>query len=233
VPDPTWVGEGFAAALIVVGGYCLARLVAVVPLDRQTHVDVNVGHVLMAVAMTGMLVPGWRTLPDGVWGAVFLAVGLWFLGRVAWIVTRHGIARLSGPDGLHARHYAVHAVMAFSMVYMDAVARTVPGGSGGGMAMGPRVGVPSLTLLFMVVLLASAAWQLNGIQAFAAGPRVVGAGAMAGTSGLAVGERASVGAGAPSGPGTPEERPWLAPRLEVGCHIAMCLAMAYMLVLVV
>lgn len=233
MPHPVWVGDGFAAVLIVVGGYCLARLVAVVPLDRQTHVDVNVGHLLMAVAMTGMLVPGWHTLPDDVWGAAFLTLGLWFLGRVAWIVTRDGIARLSGPDGLHARHYAVHGVMAFAMVYMDAVARTAPGSSGGGMAMGARVGVPSLTLLFMVVLLASAVWQLNGIQAFTASPAVVSAGVLVGASGPSVGEGVSGGAGAPSGPGAPGERPWLAPRLEVGCHIAMCLAMAYMLVLVV
>ena len=28
-----------------------------------------------------------------------------------------------------------------------------------------------------------------------------------------------------------ENRRWLAPRLEMGCHIAMCVAMAFMLVL--
>ncbi len=28
-------------------------------------------------------------------------------------------------------------------------------------------------------------------------------------------------------------RPWLAPRLEISCHIAMCITMAYMLVLMV
>lgn len=244
---PAWVGEGFAAALVVVGGYCLSRLVAVVPLGRQTHVDVNVGHVLMAVAMVGMLVPRWRVFPTDVWATVFLLAGLWFLGRASLVAARVGVARLLGPDGLHARHYAVHGVMALSMVYMDAVAgRAVPGG---GSTMGASTGVPALTLLFMVVLLASAAWQLNGMDRLVPAPSAIAApGAIAASGALAasgassgvaapacVGEStaAPLGGGLSAASKAPVERPWLAPRLEVGCHIAMCLAMAYMLVLVV
>lgn len=236
MPHPAWLGDGFAAAIVVVGIYCLTRLLAFAPLGRQTHVDVNIGHVLMAVAMVGMLVPGWRTLPDGVWAATFLLIGLWFFARAGLDLWRRGMARVAGPEGVHVRHYAVHGVMAFSMVYMDLVAGSTPDRSGGGMAMGSGAGAPALTLLFMVVLLASAVWQLNGIDRLVAVPPAVPvppavALAASALAAPATGASTTVHAG-PARPST-AERPWLAPRLEVACHVAMCLAMAYMLVLVV
>jgi Domain of unknown function (DUF5134) len=232
MPHPAWVGDVFAAALVVVGAYCLTRLVAFVPMGRRTHADVNVGHVLMAMAMVGMLVPGWRTLPDDVWAVTFLVTGVWFLGRAGLLAARLGIDGVAGPGGVHVRHFAVHGVMAFSMVYMDLVARSAPVRPNGAMAMGTHAGVPALTLGFMVVLLASAVWQLNGIDRLVvapAGPAVI----------AGLGAPAAIAVASPGGPaaavpiGVPVERPWLAPRLEVACHIAMCLAMAYMLVLVV
>lgn len=223
--QPVWLGDGFAGVLVLVGGYCLARLVLAAPLGRRTHYDVNLDHVLMAVAMAGMLVNQWRVLPDPAWAVVFGLLGGWFLARAGLVAGRTGVKGLSGPSGLHARHYAVHGVMALAMVYAEVLAASMParGVAVAGMMSAGR-GSPALTLAFVLVLLVSAVWQLNGVErpsSVHASP--VGPGAFAVT---AAGR--SMDAGISARPA----RPWLAPRLEVGCHIAMCLAMAYMLVLV-
>lgn len=235
---PAWLGQGWAVVMMAVGGYSLARLVSAVPLGRRTHVDLDVGHVLMTLAMVGMFVPGWRTLPAGAWEATFLVVGLWCAGRAGLLLARGRLAGPSAAPGPHFRHHAVHGVMAFAMVYMDAVSPSA-GHAGGapGMAMGPGAGVPSLTLLLVVVLLASAVWQLNGVDRLVAAPAacvpppVLVPAAPAGPSdpGTLV-PAASPGGGGPVPTGG---RPWMAPRLEVACHVVMCLAMAFTLVLVV
>lgn len=245
---PAWLGAAWAVVTMAVGGYSLARLVVAVPLGRRTHVDLDAGHVLMTVAMVGMFVPGWRTLPDGAWEGTFLVVGLWCAGRAGLFLARGRPAIPGATPGPHLRHLAVHGVMAFAMVYMDAVSPAA-GHAGGapGMAMSSGAGVPSLTLLLVVVLLASAVWQLNGVDRLVAAPAVFapspvpvpaaragafpGGGAPAGASpGGAAPAGASPGG---AGPVPTGGRPWLAPRLEVVCHVVMCLAMAFTLVLVV
>ena len=95
------------------------------------------------------------------------------------------------------------------------------------------VGLP---LLFVVILFASAVWQLDGLSRFAPGRD-------AGRRGHGP-RRPSTGARgsweiAGDGPDEPEQpsdrgaarRPSLAPRLEMGCHIVMCITMGYMLIL--
>lgn len=222
---PAWLGDAWALAVVVVGGYCAGRLVAAVVLGRRTHVDLDVGHVLMAVAMAGMFVARWRTLPDSVWDGTFGVGALWCAGRAAAAVAL-GRASPDGRAGPHARHYAVHGVMAAAMVYMDAVSPAHPAaGARPTMTMGVGAGIPSLTLLFLLVLLASAVWQLNGIDQLVTAATLSPAGALPG------GSRAGALRSAPLA--SASERPWLAPRLEVGSHVVMCLAMAYMLVLVV
>ena len=81
----------------------------------------------------------------------------------------------------------------------------------------------ALPLVFVVVLLASAVWQLDALSKYAAvSQALVHAGAGGDTT-------TPVGDDAPDG--EPTSAPWLAPRLEMGCHIATCIAMAYVLVL--
>lgn len=218
--EPAWLGDGFAGILVLVGGYCLARLVAAAPLGRRTHYDVNLGHVLMAVAMAGMLVHRWQLLPNWAWAAVFSLVGGWFMVRAGLVVVGQRGRGLTGSAGLHARHYAVHGVMAGAMVYTAVLAASGTVRAGAGMSAGG--GIPALTFLFMLVLIASAVWQLNGIE-WMAPVRAQPAGAFA---------VAAAGPTPHAGSAAAPARSWLAPRLEVGCHIAMCLAMAYMLVLV-
>ena len=235
---PAWLGEGWAVVMMAVGGYSLARLVAALPLGRRTHADLDVGHVVMTVAMVGMFVPRWRTLPDGAWEVTFLVVGLWCAGRAGLFLARGGPGGRSATPGPHLRHHAVHGVMAFAMVYMDAVSpATGHAGGAPGMAMSSGAGVPSLTLLLVVVLLASAVWQLNGVDRLVAAPAacvpspVLVPAAPAGP--YEPGPLVPAASPGGAGPAPASGRPWLAPRLEVACQVAMCLAMAFMLVLVV
>jgi hypothetical protein len=133
------------------------------------------------------------------------------------------------------------------MLYMYLAAVTPTTGSGGGMAMGAASGTTAdfvlLPLAFIVVLFASGIWELDGIGRFAPGgpgrprPELAYAAAAGGT------------APAPGGPGAPgvagsdlsdqedqhresgQVAPWLAPRLESSCHVAMCVTMGFMLIL--
>ena len=129
----------------------------------------------------------------------------------------------------HLSHYLTHLVMACSMLYMYLAAPTPRPGFGGGMAMGAATGSTAdfvgLPLLFLSVLLVSGVWELDGIGRFAPRPA-----AMALTAAGAPGA-GRTGPPGPSDTARDDGPRWLAPRLEAGCHIAMCVTMAFMLVL--
>ena len=95
------------------------------------------------------------------------------------------------------------------------------------------VGLP---LLFVVILLVSAVWQLDGLSRYASsgnallrvGVSNTGAGGSRGSWEAA--ERTHVDVTTPTDTGSASGST-LAPRLEMGCHIAMCVTMGYMLIL--
>src|SRR5439155_13478769 len=70
---PTWLTAIFAAASLAVAIYCAARLVAARRWHRPTEVDTDGAHVIMGVAMAGMLLSGLRTLPSANWEVVFVS----------------------------------------------------------------------------------------------------------------------------------------------------------------
>jgi hypothetical protein len=225
VAHPTWLVYGFAAVMAWVSGFCVVRLALATHLGRQTHYDVNLSHVLMGVAMIGMLVPRWNAIPNGLWEIVFAVVALYFLALSARFVAVHGMRGIDDDHVHHISHYLIHAVLACGMLYMYWLGMPITTMSGTDMSMsGPPHGAgdPGLTLLLIGILVASAIWQLETIGEFARQPGVA-VGAIAGALGGDPG-KATEGC---------DDRPWLAPRLEIGDHIAMCITMAYMLVLVV
>jgi hypothetical protein len=245
VASPPWLDDGFAAVMAVVAVYSLGRLVAARAWSRPTHPDVDLAHVLMGTAMVGMLVSDLDPVPHGVWEVVFTALALWFVWRCVRFVTEHGVEGRDEDHVHHLSHYLTHLVMACSMLYMFLAAEPPPG-TGGGMAMGPATGSTTefvgLPLLFLVVLFASGVWELDGIGRFAPRPAPVVPTGLAlavtgGTGAPGTGDGGEADAGAPwSSPGvgdrarSPGGR-WLAPRLEAGCHVAMCVTMGFMLVL--
>ena len=72
--------------MVTVAVYCAGRLAAARRWRRPTEVDTDAGHVLMGLAMTGMLVARLRILPAAAWEAVFVLGAAWF----AWRLLRSG-----------------------------------------------------------------------------------------------------------------------------------------------
>jgi hypothetical protein len=247
VPHPTWLADTFAVVMVAVSLYCIAWLIAARRRNGQNHVDVNVSHVAMGLGMAGMLVPRLNLLPDGVWEAVFVAIALWFSWQgVRFVTGRVGDGVVTGSHGLS--HYLIHLVMALAMLYMYLATLPAGAATGSGMSMTAPTGATAdfvgLPLLFVATLFASAVWQLDGLSRYAPSRRnLVGTAATTDT-GISTGPRGSwEHSGKSQGetsqcqePGSPEPgscpQPSLAPRLEMGCHIAMCITMGYMLILV-
>jgi hypothetical protein len=221
---PVGFAYGFAVLMVSVSVYCIGRLALASRLKRRNHIDVNVAHVLMGAAMVGMLVPRWNVVPNGLWELVFGVIALHFLAQTIRIVAEHGLRGIDEDRLHHISHYMIHMVMACAMLYMYWLGMPNSGSGSSSMVMSgshARAGDPILTLFLVAVLLASAIWQLDSISvksSYRVTLSTVGA---------------AVGTGDLMEPAGGDERPWLAPRLEVGCHIAMCLTMAYMLVLMV
>jgi Domain of unknown function (DUF5134) len=236
MPGPAWIPYSLAIIMVAVSLYCVGRLVAARLWDRQNNADVNVSHVLMGAGMAGMFVPSHNPFPAALGESVFGALALWFLVRSLRTVSRRRTAWRDDATDHHLSHYPIHMVMAAAMVYMYAIG-TPTGSSGQSTAMVMSAGhvqrgYVSLSLLFIVVLFASAVWQLDSVArfsparlslAYATTPAVPTV-SMASTTSEGRAEQGSVATAvrAPSG--------LIAPRLEIACHVAMCIAMGYMLI---
>jgi hypothetical protein len=224
MPHPTFLAYGFAVLMVAVSTYCIGRLVAAKRWGRRNHYDVNVSHILMGLAMIGMLIPRWNVIPNGLWETVFGVIALWFLALSVRFVRLHGFEGTDADHLHHISHYLIHTVMACAMLYMYWLGMPITTSAGATTTMmsGPPAGAgdPALTLFILAVLITSAVWQLDSITEFS--PRQLAL-SVVGSGGGESHVQELRGAG---------ER-WLAPRLEVACHIAMCLTMGYMLVLMV
>jgi hypothetical protein len=224
---PTWLAYGFAVLMVSVSVYCIGRLAVAKRGGRFNHTDVNVAHILMGAAMVGMLVPRWKLFPDGVWEGVFAILAVYFLATSVRFVRLHGVEGTDDDDHIHhLSHHLIHMFMSCAMLYMYGLGMPLSTPSASTMSMsGPRVGAgdPGLTLLVIVILFGSAVWQLDGIGQFSP-PRLMALSAV-GAGGSPSGGDVALSTGG--------SRPLLAPRLEIACHIAMCVTMGYMLVLMV
>jgi hypothetical protein len=166
---PSWILDIFAAVMLVIAAVSAGRLVAARSWQRGTRraalADVDVAHLLMAIAMAGMLTVSLRTLPNGAWSAIFAVLTAWFGYRVVRDSQVSGIRALAGG------HCAPHLVHAGAMLYMF-MAFTAPAahGSGGmgGMASGlsgmGTLQLPTLALLFALALVGYSIWDLDQLS---------------------------------------------------------------------
>ncbi len=238
---PAWLADSFAAVMLLTALYCAGRLVVTRTRRRPTEQDADLVHVLMGVAMAGMLVPAGLLpgpgQPDGAvwagaWGLVFGVQTVWFAGRIALSYRATGRLRPA------ARHHLPHLIMCGTMVYMLAsVARPVglPGpGVAGSDTSGPSLHFPLLALILALFMVGYVMWTADRLPALA---RV-----RAWRPGLATPAAATPGPGpAPAGPGPAPAGtafaarsipgPPLSPRLAACCDIVMSLVMAYMLII--
>jgi len=244
--------------MLVTAVYCLGRLVAAPAWHRTTHFDVDVGHVAMGVAMAGMLEGSLRTLPAGVWEVVFACLAAWFAVQVVRFVSRWGLRGWDDDHLHHVSHYVTHLAMALAMLYMfldPAMLRMALVTTANMTVMGsaPSSAAGSgLPLVFVFILLVAAVWYADSLTRFVRTSAVtVGdAPVQGGTRGMqkhvnavapevmvpadagvqtavVVRRRAALGGEVLSC----RDGRWLAPRLEIATHIAMCITMAYMLML--
>jgi len=210
--------------MVAVSTYCSARLLLARHMRRRINVDINIAHVSMGVAMAGMLVPALTTLPTGLWEAVFVGLAAWFGWQSTVFVARHVG---EGPPGdlHHVSHYLTHLVMSCAMLYMYFAASPASATNGGGMAMGAAGGTADyvgLPLFFLAVLSVSAVWHVDRLSVLSRQPVLVGGGGPGAEPGHVPSATLAAGRGS---------QPFLAPRAEMLCHIAMCITMGYMLVL--
>ena len=126
---------------------------------RDAELDTDGLHVLMGVAMAGMLEPGLSPVPGTIWRAVFAAAAAWF----AWQAIRAGTGL---PGGSRCAYPAPHAVECAAMVYMLLPAGSRPSVRGAGMAMpgmsgGAAAGNPALTLVLALFMLGYILWTID------------------------------------------------------------------------
>ena len=261
---PSWILDIFAAIMLAVAAVSAARLVAARPWQHRTRpaalADIDVAHLLMAIAMAGTLAPGLRTLPDGAWEVIFAVMTAWFGYRVA------RDAKVSGVRALAGGHCAPHLLHAGAMLYMFvAVSAPAAHGSGGMGAMGGGVGgmgtleLPFLALLFALALVGYCIWDLDQVsgpgtsghyslavaRVAPPSPVLAGVGAsarpgVAAASGTASAPAAAVPIAEPAGTaqvppasGPADGTGVLAPWVATGCRIAMGVTMAFMLVIMI
>jgi len=239
----SWLAGPLAAAMIAIAVYCAGRLACARRWRRPTEVDADSLHLVMGVAMAGMLMPRLGLLPGRGWEAVFGAAAAWF----AWQSARAG--RGIPGTGWRCRHPVPHLVECAAMLYMLlAVARPRPGsralpmpGMSGSAAAASFPALAAVLALFMLGYVLWATDQLASLArastALPAGgtawdhpgiPVTPGALAAAGTAGAARPPAAS-GVGG-SRHGHPARGAVLAPRLATCYKIMMGITMGYMLV---
>ena len=260
---PAWILDIFAAIMLVVAAVSAARLVAARPWQRGAVVtDTDISHLLMGIAMAGMLAPSLATLPNDAWAAVFCVLAIWFGYRVVRDY------RANGARALAAGHCAPHLVHSAAMIYVF-LAITAPasaGGSGmgamGGMGGMSTLSVPTLAFVFALILAGYSIWDLDQLSSLrrgltvavagAASPALVGAPAgVIGTEAVAGPGGVGLAADSPAGSGEAGQggqggqggtadvgrsRPLSildSPGTVVGCRIAMGVTMALMLILMI
>jgi len=221
---PAWLTAIFAAASLAVAVYCAGRLAVARHGHRPTELDTDGAHVIMGVAMAGMLVSGLRTLPSAIWEVVFAAAAMWFGYRM--LQARRG----AQPSPWRSSHPLPHLVECAAMVLMFLIlpASAAVGVATSGMSItmtATESRFSFLTLPLAVYLFGYVVWLGDRVTRPAPAP------ALALTTAP---DSAGPGPGPGDGSGSPSPepaRPFLAPRCATICKITMGITMGYMLIL--
>jgi len=236
---PAWLTDIFAGVMITVAAYCAGRLVVARWWRRPTDVDSDGMHVVMGMAMAGMLVAGLRFAPAGLWEAVFAAIAAWFGWRFARV--RRGAPlsqwRCPQPGG----HLVECGAMLYMYLAVPAVAVAAKGAAGGmGTMAGTGARFSFLALVLALFMLGYVAWVGDRLTAHApalavAALAVTGPAAnlpeASGALMTATGPPPAAAASPGGCAGARQGRLHLAPRCAALCKIAMGITMGYMLIL--
>jgi hypothetical protein len=220
--SPAWLTAIFAAASLAVAVYCAGRLVVARRGHRPTELDTDGAHVIMGVAMAGMLVSGLRTLPSAIWEVVFAAAAVWFGYRM--LQARRG----AQASPWRSSHPLPHLVECAAMVFMFLILPAAAGAATSSTSMtmtATESRFSFLTLPLAVYLFGYVVWLGDRVTLHAPALALATAPASAES-----GPRPGYGSG--SGSPSPEPaHPYLAPRCAAICKITMGITMGYMLIL--
>ena len=205
---PAWLSAVFVALMLAVSGFCAGRMVVARQTGRPTELDSDITHVLMGVAMAGMLASVVRIGTPVMWIVLFGGGATWF----GWQALRaRGGA---SPSAWRCSQPIPHLLKCVAMLYMiltvQAARAARPSiGASAGMAMGTgaaRLSIVSLALAgFMIGYVVLLADRLTRVAL------ATSTSTSTSTSTTCV--------------------PTLAPRCGTMCKMAMGVTMAYMLVL--
>jgi hypothetical protein len=231
---PAWLAKMLAAVMIVTAAYCFTRLIVAWRSRRRTDYGVDGVHILMGVAMAGMLVPRLNPFWDSGWEVIFAAATAWF-----GVQTVRGHRNELAVGRRWVAHHLQHVVACGAMLYMFlAVAPAKAGGSGSGMAMGgagSTATFPTLALVLTLALVGYVIWNADrltslapvaALRAMAVPVSAVAAPALT-TASSGGGPELSAG---PDTTRSAQARPPVSPRLAAACEIVMGLTMGYMLI---
>jgi hypothetical protein len=232
VTAPSWLLAATATLMLLIAASCASRLAIWRRRRRPTETDADSVHVLMGVAMAGMLEPRVSLVPGIAWQTVFAAAAAWF----SWRAIRARGRRQ--PRAWLCTHPAPHAVECAAMLYMLLPARTaghLPAMAMPGMSGPADVGTnPAISLVLALFMLGYVLWTTDKLAGLSrmrtAAPGRPGTGPSMAPPVPAISSSLTPRSLAPQPPrrvaGTP-----LAPRFAACYKIAMGIAMGYMLVM--
>jgi hypothetical protein len=168
---PTWIFDLLAAFMLVVAAVSAARLVAAQPWRHgSVIIDTDIAHLLMAIAMAGVLTPSLSTLPNAAWEVIFGVMIVWFAFRVVRDARSNGVRALAG--GHCAPHLAHSGAMLYMFIGMTSAAGAMAGMAG--MPGMPRMSAgsssmlmlsdPTLAFVFAVILIGYSIWDLDQLS---------------------------------------------------------------------
>jgi Domain of unknown function (DUF5134) len=199
---PAWIADALAVVMIVTAVYCVSRIATARRRRRPTEYDVDGVHVVMGVAMAGMLVPRLSLVGGGAWAVVFGGAAAWFGAQ-----TVRGYRRRRREH--RSAHHVPHLLASGAMLYM-VLALPAAGAAAGrarvSMGAGPSAGFPALALVLALALIGYVIWTTDRLTSLAPV-------AAAGTQVRAV------------------TAPPMSLRLAACCDIVMGLTMGYTLIL--
>ena len=210
---PAWLTGIFASAMLAVAVYCTGRLVASRRWRRPTELDTDGAHMVMGMAMAGMLISGLRTLPSAIWEVVFAMGAAWFGYRM--LQGRRG----AQPSPWRSSHPLPHLVECGAMVFMFLILPASAAAAGTSMTMTATESRFSfLTLPLALFLFGYVVWLGDRVTLHVPALAIA---APAGDTRPAIG----------SGSGFVATQSYLAPRCAAICKITMGITMGYMLIL--
>jgi hypothetical protein len=214
---PSWLYYLFGVLMLAVAAYSVVLLVSSVATRRPLGWDVDVSHLFMGLSMAGMFVTRWAFGASDAWELIFTVLLIWFLVRSIQSLHRWG------P---HLSHFLIHAVMNCTMALMYRFPVSAASGAMSMSARGSRLD-PGLSFVLAFVLLASAIFTLASPNKGASRHGThAPAYAMSGASGASTSH--------PGGQNTPVMSIDVlldSPRLEDASHVVMCVAMGFLLIL--